>query len=107
MIFNTTKYYIPDQIFRNFIKRNIILLLTVISFFVIGFDLATEMAVAKNEVEYCTAILINASNPSNQPETPQIKKTEKSIITLFINNNTALTSSELSETFQSRPPPIA
>jgi hypothetical protein len=106
MLFNNTKYYTPAEIIRDFIKRNILLFLITISFFIIGFDLTTEMAEANNEIEFYAAILINSTNPSKPLEIPSIINTETPFIILNFRENTKLHYSELSETFQSRPPPL-
>ena len=90
-----------------YIKRNIICFLTVISFFVIGYDLTTEIAEQKNEIEFYTAILINSTNPAKQINIKvPIYRSENKHKLLFFNSE-VLFSSELSETFQSRPPPSA
>ena len=90
-----------------YIKRNIICFLTVISFFVIGYDLTTEIAEQKNEIEFYTAILINSTNPAKQIKIDSPKEIQKAEHKLKYSNTEALFSIELSETFQSRPPPTA
>lgn len=89
----------------DFARHNVVLLLTVISFFVIGFDLTTEIAESNNEVEYCTAILISAAKPDKPPKTSiavkDLPKKEKVfLVTIF-----PIITEEYSNPFLSRPPP--
>ncbi len=90
-----------------FIKRNIVFFLTVISFFVIGYDLTTEIAEQNNEIEFYSAILVNSSSPVKQVNISAPELNVKPAHKISYYNTEALFSSELSETFQSRPPPAA
>ncbi len=104
---NNNNNYNPILTFLAFFNRNIVLFLTIISFFVIGYDLTTEIAEQNNEVGFYTAILNNSTNTVKPLKIPSIKKTDTPLTTLNFHENTNLNCSEHSETFQSRPPPEA
>lgn len=88
-----------------FIRRNLLLLLSVLSFAVISFDLSTELSQENNESEYFSVILQNTANPSNPQSIHSKKETEKRIKGNYFVKNTIIISSEFSEPYQSRPPP--
>ncbi len=91
--------------FSFFIKRNILLLLSVLSFAVISYDITTELSEENNESGYFSLILENTSNPSNPQSINSKKETEKGITGIYFVQDTVIISSEFSEPYQSRPPP--
>ncbi|MEO8512623.1 MAG: hypothetical protein ABI543_03615 [Ignavibacteria bacterium] len=93
------------SLIRDLLRRNTVLLLTLISFFVIGFDLTTEAAVENNEVEFFTAVLINSTCTSLPVIVSSPENIELTSITLYFNNASKIISSKLSNSFRSRPPP--
>ena len=88
-----------------FIKKNIIFILSVFSFIIIGFDLNTETALENNEIEFCTAILVNSTNPVQPLKIPAIRNEELTELNFRFGSIVVLVNSELKEIFQSRPPP--
>jgi len=94
------------SVISGFIKKNIVIILSVFSFAVISYDLTTESVVEDYEIEFCNALLKNAANPSKQKAVPSISRTEEKTIAGFTSNKSELILSEVSRKIQKRPPPL-
>ena len=90
-----------------YMKRNIILFLSVLSFSAAGFDFTAEASLQNNDSGYYTIVNVNSAKPSKPRSTYSFEKSYTPVRVPEPSPGFALISSELYESLHSRPPPIA